>query len=67
MAEQKLGSCQILINEAHIDAVIINTRPLGYGHLAYLVRYKTQDGRVVEVQMKKKQIINLQIKSDGSI
>ena len=67
MAEQEIGSCQILINEVPTDAIIINTRPLGYGHLAYLVRYKAQDGRVVEVQMKKKQFMDLQIKNDDSI
>ena len=64
MAEQEIVSCQILINKEPVDAIIINTRPLGYGHLAYLVRYKDQDGKVVEVQMKKKQLIELQIESD---
>ncbi len=67
MAEQEIGSCQILINEAPIDAIIINTRPLGYGHLAYLVRYKDEEGKVVEVQMKKKQLVSLQLKNDDSV
>lgn len=67
MAEQELGSCQIFINEVPTDAIIINTRPLGYGHLAYLVRYMGKDGRVVEIQMKKGQLLELQIETGDTI
>jgi hypothetical protein len=67
MSEQDLGSCKIRIDGSLIDGIVLNTRPLGYGHLAYLVRYKGQDGRVIEVQMKKSQLIDLKIENGNSI
>jgi len=61
MAEKVIGTCKINVNDVLLAAVIINTRPLSYGHLAYLVRYQSADGKVVEKQCKKLQLIDLQM------
>jgi len=63
ISDQELGTCKIRIEDSLIDGIVINTRPLGYGHLAYLVRYKNQAGREIEAQMKKSQLLDLKIKS----
>jgi hypothetical protein len=59
MAEHELGSCSFYMDKELMDGVIINTRPLGYGHIAYLVRFKSPAGKVVEMQFKKSQLIDL--------
>lgn len=65
MSDAEIGSCKVSVDDAIIDAIVINRRPLGYGHLAYLVRYTTPEGSVIEVQMKKSQLFDLHMKRDS--
>jgi len=60
-ADIAIGSCSFFVNDELVDGIIINTRSLGYGHTAYLVRFENSLGKVIEKQFKRSQFIEFKM------
>jgi hypothetical protein len=64
MADLEIGQCTLLINGKRTSGSVINVRPLGYGHKAYLVRYESTDGKVLESQFKRNQLTGVTLNGE---